>query len=148
MTRNTISALLQTTLSLFLLPSKGATQSGMPQSPAQDGTLKALAAIAGAGALEDNDYEYLREVSDDIGARVTGSVQAGKAIAWGVDKMKAIGLQNVHTESWQLFRGWTRISADAELLSPVHRKLMIDSVGWAGSTSRGGVEAEVAPVNG
>ena len=58
-----------------------------------------------------------------------------------------IGLENVHTESWQLFRGWTRISAAAELLSPVHRRLMIDSMGWAGSTPRGGVEAEVVPVN-
>ena len=58
-----------------------APQSEVPQSPAQDGTLKALTAVAGAGALENNDYEYLREVSDDIGARVTGSPEAKKAIA-------------------------------------------------------------------
>jgi carboxypeptidase Q len=117
------------------------------QSPVQDGTLKGLAAIAGAGTMGNDDYEFLRELSDDIGARVTGSPEAAKAIAWGVEKMKAIGLENVHTESWQLFRGWSRISAAAELLSPVHRRLMIDSMGWAGSTPRGGVEAEVVPVN-
>ena len=29
--------------------------------------------------------------------------------------MKAIGLENVHTEPWELSRGWTRISADAEM---------------------------------
>jgi hypothetical protein len=68
--------------------------------------------------MGNDDYEFLRELSDDIGARVTGSPEAAKAIAWGVEKMKAIGLENVHTESWQLFRGWTRISAAAELLSP------------------------------
>jgi hypothetical protein len=124
-----------------------APQSEAPQSPAQDGTLKALTAVAGAGALENNDYEYLREVSDDIGARVTGSPEAEKAIAWGVERMKAISLENVHTESWQLFRGWTRFSAEAELLSPVHRKLMVDSMGWAGSTSQAGVDAEVVAVN-
>jgi carboxypeptidase Q len=123
------------------------SQSESPKSPTDDGTLKALAAIAGAGTMENDDYEFLRELSDDIGARVTGSPEAAKAIAWGAEKMKAIGLENVHTESWQLFRGWTRISANAELLSPVHRRLMVDSMGWAGSTPPGGVEAQVVPVN-
>jgi hypothetical protein len=79
--------------------------------------------------MENDDYEFLRELSDDIGARVTGSPEAARAIGWGAEKMRAVGLENVHTESWQLFRGWARISADAELLSPVHRRLMIDSMG-------------------
>ena len=124
-----------------------ASQSETPKSSTEDGTLRALAAVAGAGAMENDDYEFLRELSDDIGARVTGSPEAAKAIAWGIEKMKAIGLENVHTEPWQLFRGWTRVSAAAELLSPVHRKLMVDSMGWAGSTPQGGVEAEVVSVN-
>lgn len=124
-----------------------ASDSAKQQPPAQDSTLKALAAIAGAEALENDDYEYLTELSDDIGARVTGSPEAAKAIVWSVDKMKQIGLENVHTEPWQLFRGWTRISTDAELLSPVRRRLMIDSMGWAGSTPRGGIQAEVVAVN-
>lgn len=117
------------------------------RSPAEDGTLKALAAIAGASAMEGRAYQYLEELSDDIGARVTGSPSAAKAIAWGVTTMKSIGLENVHTESWQLFRGWTRGSADAEIVSPIHRKLMIDSMGWVGSTPAGGVQADVVPVN-
>ena len=112
-----------------------------------DGTLKALTAVAGAGTMETHTYEYLEELSDDIGARVTGSPAAAQAVAWGVDKMKAIGLENVHTEPWKISRGWTRISADAELVAPIHRKLMVDSMGWVGSTAPGGVEAEVVPVN-
>jgi len=116
-------------------------------SPADDGTLHALSAVAGAAAMESHTYEYLEEVSDDIGGRVTGSAEAAKAIAWGVEKMKAIGLENVHTESFQLFRGWKRISADAEIVSPIQRRVMIDSLGWVGSTPAGGVEAEVVPVN-
>jgi carboxypeptidase Q len=129
-------------------PGTSAPRSDNAQSPADDGTLKALAAVAGAGAMENDDYEYLGELSDDIGARVTGSPEAAKAIAWGVDKMKAIGLENVHTESWQLFRGWTRVSADAELIEPIHRKLMIDAMGWVGSTPQGGVDADLVAVNG
>jgi len=135
-------------LLLAAWPGSSAPRSDTPQSPADDGTLKALAAVSGAGTMENDDYEYLEELSDDIGARVTGSPEAAKAIAWGVEKMKAIGLENVHTESWQLFRGWTRISAGAELIAPIHRKLMVDAMGWVGSTPEGGVDADLVPVNG
>ncbi len=112
-----------------------------------DATWKALVAIAGAGNMEAHAYQDLEELSDDIGARVTGSPDAARAIAWGVVKMKAIGLENVHTEPWKISRGWTRISADAELIAPIHRKLMVDSMGWVGSTPAGGAEADVIAVN-
>ena len=110
--------------------------------------MKALVAIAGAGDMESHAYQDLEELSDDIGARVTGSPDAARAIAWGVVKMKAIGLENVHTEPWKISRGWTRISADAELVAPIHRRLMVDSLGWVGSTPTGGAEADVIAVNG
>ncbi len=123
-------------------------QSGMEGSVSiDDGTLKSLGAVAGAGIMESGTYETLRELSDDIGARVTGSPEAARAIAWGVEKMKSAGLENVHTESWKLSRGWTRISAHADMIAPIHRRLMIDSMGWVGSTPAEGVEADVIPVN-
>ena len=110
-------------------------------------TLKGLSAVAGAGMMQTHAYEHLEELSDDVGARVTGSEQDKKAEEWGLEKMKAIGLQNVHLESWKMSRGWTRVSADAELISPIRRRLMVDSMGWVGSTPEGGVEAAVVPVN-
>jgi carboxypeptidase Q len=149
MKRQMLAAVCTAVIFLFAVSSGiSAPRTDDLQSPAQDGTLKALAAVAGAATMQNDDYEYLEELSDDIGARVTGSPEAAKAIAWGVEKMKAIGLENVHTESWQLFRGWTRISADAALIAPIDRKLMVDSMGWVGSTPEGGVDAEVVPVNG
>ena len=112
-----------------------------------DGMLRSLSAVAGAGMMQTNTYENLRELSDDIGGRVTGSPEAARAIAWGLDKMKAAGLENVRAETWQLSRGWTRISARAEIVAPIHRSLMIDSLGWVGSTPAGGAEADVMAVN-
>ncbi|MGD0401931.1 MAG: M20/M25/M40 family metallo-hydrolase [Candidatus Acidiferrales bacterium] len=131
-------------------PAVSAAGQSAPANSAQidDGTLKSLADVAGAGMMESDTYENLRELSDDIGGRVTGSPEAAKAIAWGVEKMKAIGLENVQAESWQLSRGWTRISADAELISPIHRRLMIDAMGWVGSTPAGGAEGDLLAVNG
>ena len=118
-----------------------------PASPATDGTLPALTSIAGEGMLNSHAYDYLEQLSDDIGGRVTGSPACQRAIEWGVEKMKAIGLENVHTEKWQMSRGWTRVSASAELLEPLERRLKVDSMGWVGSTPAGGAEGEVVPVN-
>lgn len=129
------------------LPSLRGADAPEPASPGQDGTLPALVAIAGQGMMSSESYDDLAELSDYIGSRVTGSPEAAKAIEWGVAKMKAVGLENVHTESWKLSRGWTRVSASAELLSPIRRRLVVDSMGWVGSTPHGGAEADVVAVD-
>ena len=118
-----------------------------PAAPADDGTMPALTAIAGQGMMSMEAYNDLEELSDYIGARVTGSPQAAQAVVWGLAKMKAMGLENVHTEKWQISRGWTRGVAEVELESPIHRRLSVDSMGWVGSTKAGGEEAEVVAVN-
>ena len=129
------------------LQASGPSSPPEPASPAQDGTMPALAAIAGQGMMSTESYDDLEELSDYIGPRLTGSPEAAKAVEWGMQKMKAMGLENVHAEKWQISHGWTRVSASAELLAPVHRRLSIDSMGWVGSTPAGGAEAEVVPVN-
>ena len=57
-------------------------------SPGQEGDLKAFAAIAGAGLMENDDYQYLQELSDDVGARVTGSPQDAKAVVQTIGSVK------------------------------------------------------------
>jgi carboxypeptidase Q len=117
------------------------------KGPAEDGTLPALAKIAGEGQMNSHAFGFLTELSDDIGARVTGTPSERKAEQWGVAKMRSIGLENVHTEKYQLWKGWTRGTAEAEILTPVHHKLHVDAMGWTGSTPPGGAEADLAPVN-
>ena len=117
-----------------------------PPGPADDGTLPALTRIAGAGTMQSHAYAWLTELSDDIGSRVTGSPEMWKAVDWGVARMKAIGLENVHVERYQMWRGWTRGTAEMELLSPRRVRLRVDAMGWTGSTA-GSVEADVVPVN-
>jgi len=118
-----------------------------PPSPAEDGTMPALTAIAGQGMMGTHAYDELEDLSDNIGGRLTGSPQAAKATEWGQARMRAIGLSNVHAEKWQLSHGWTRLSAIAELTAPIQRKLSVDSMGWVGSTPQGGIEGELVPVN-
>ena len=117
------------------------------KGPDEDGTKPALTKIAGEGMMNSHAFQYLTDLSDTVGARVTGSPEAQKAIDWGIAKMRGIGLENVHAEKWQLWRGWKRGTADGELLAPMRHKLRIDAMGWTGSTAAAGVEGEIVPVN-
>src|SRR6266436_4867239 len=118
-----------------------------PKGPDEDGTKPALIKIAGEGMMDSHAFQYLTELSDDIGSRVTGSPAERKAGEWGAAKMKAIGLENVHQEKYQLWRGWTRGTAQGELLEPIRRPLHVDAMGWTGSTPAGGAEGEVVTAN-
>jgi hypothetical protein len=118
-----------------------------PKGPDEDGTKAALTKIAGEGMMNAHAFQYLTELSDDIGSRVTGTPGERKAEEWGVAKMKAMGLENVHTEKYQIWRGWSRGTADAELLTPTKHKLHVDAMGWTGSTPAGGAEGEIVSVN-
>jgi carboxypeptidase Q len=117
------------------------------KGPNEDGTKPALVKIAGEAMMDSRAFDYLTELSDDVGARVTGSPAERKAEEWGVAKMKAIGLENVHTEKYQIWRGWTRGTAEAELLAPVRHRLHVDAMGWTGSTPPRGEEGDIVPVN-
>jgi len=119
----------------------------VPKGPDEDGTKPALTRIAGEGMMNSHAFEYLTELSDDIGARVTGSLAEHKAEEWGAAKMKSIGLENVHLEKYSIWKGWTRGTADAQLLAPTAHKLHVDAMGWTGSTVAGGAEGAVVPVN-
>jgi hypothetical protein len=118
-----------------------------PKGPDEDGTKPALVRIAGEGLLNSHAFGFLTELSDDVGGRVTGTPADRKAEEWGAAKMKSIGLENVHTEKYSIWRGWTRGTADGEIVAPVRHKLHVDAMGWTGSTPAGGAEGEVITVN-
>src|SRR6201984_1316819 len=109
----------------------------MPKGREEDGTKPALTRIAGEGMMNSHAHQYLTELSDDIGSRVTGSPAEHKAEEGGAAKMKAIGLENVHLEKYSIWKGWTRGAADAQLLAPTAHKLHVDAMGWTGSTIAG-----------
>jgi len=113
-----------------------------PKSAEGDTTKPGLVKIAGSATMDSPAFQLLTELSDEIGSRVTGSPEARKAVEWSAAKMKSIGLENVHTEKWNLWKGWTRGPAEAMMLAPLHRPLAISAMGWTGSTPAGGVDAD------
>jgi carboxypeptidase Q len=113
----------------------------------EEATKAALVKIAGEGLVESHAFEYLTQLSDDVGARVTGSPESQKAVDWSLSKMRAIGLENVHAEKFQIWRGWRRGTAQAELTAPIHRRLSVDAMGWTGSTPAACTEGELVAAN-
>ena len=139
-------AFVVASLSLSAAQVRGDDRAPSP-GPDADGTKPALVRIAGEGMMNSHAFGFLTELSDDIGGRVTGSPAERKAEEWGVAKMKSIGLENVHTEKYTIWRGWTRGTADGEIVAPVRHKLHVDAMGWTGSTAPGGAEGDVVTVN-
>src|SRR6202521_1442142 len=77
------------------------------------------------------NIEYL---SDNIGARLTGSPQLKQASEWTREMFQKYGLTNAHLEPWTISHGWTRETARASILSPAAHPLTIAAAGWSPST--------------
>jgi len=69
-----------------------------------------------------------------LGPRLTGSNAGRVAGLQMIASLRAIGLTNVHAESWELSRAWTRGKAVAALVSPTSVRIPIAAFGWSGST--------------
>jgi Zn-dependent M28 family amino/carboxypeptidase len=115
------------------------------QAPAPDPVqLQTNAAALRDQALKGSAaYPFLRDLTTEVGERLAGSQQEHLAAQWAVARLKAMGFQNVHIESFPV-PGWTRGEERAELISPSVQKLAVTSLGNAGATPPEGIEAPVA----
>ena len=88
----------------------------------------------------------LRELTDGIGGRVTGTPAYVSATEWAIVKFRSYGIDNVRLDPFVIEAGWQRGTANGAMLSPLARPLNVASVGWAPSTPPGGVEGPVVMV--
>jgi len=79
-----------------------------------------------------DNLEYL---SDEIGPRLTGSLQLKQANDWTAAKFREYGLTNVKLEPWTIAHSWTRGTAHARIVSPAVHPLTIASAGWSPGTN-------------
>src|SRR5688572_15630327 len=96
-----------------------------------------------ARVLKGDSTELLRQLTDDIGARLVGSPAYEQAAQWAAAKFREAGLTNVRFEDFTLPNGWQRGPARARIVSPAARPVRIGSVGWGPSTPPGGVRGDV-----
>jgi len=97
---------------------------------------------ADAGQLK-SDLTYL---TTQIGPRLTGSSQMDQASHWTEEQFKALGLSNVHRESWTIANTWKRGPATGRITSPVVHELTLATMGWSPATN-GTVKGEVLGID-
>lgn len=101
--------------------------------------------IIQASTTSSGAYEKLRQLSDDIGDRLSGSPSLDRAVAWAAETMKADGHENVHTEK-VMVPHWERGIGRGAIVAPAQHALHLLALGGSGGTPVGGIRGEVLVV--
>ncbi len=96
----------------------------------------------GPSPVESN----LRQLTDVVGGRVTGSPAADKAIDWAVQTFRAAGVDEVLTENFTVPVGWSEGRTRLEILAPQPFAVHLVSIGWSPATPSGGLTTNVVDV--
>ncbi|HEX9919824.1 MAG TPA: M20/M25/M40 family metallo-hydrolase, partial [Pyrinomonadaceae bacterium] len=126
---------------IFLLAS-----GGFAQQPAA-GLEQTSARLAGEVLVNGRAMEYVRNLSDKFGGRLSGSAAYDRSAEWAAEQFRAAGIKDVRLEPFQLESTWTRGRAQARITAPLERPLHLESLGWAPSTPAGGVRGEIYMLN-
>jgi carboxypeptidase Q len=86
-------------------------------------------------------WTRLAELTDTFGARLSGSDNLTRAIAWSVATMKKDGLDNVHTER-VMVPHWVRGAESATIVDPPRHSMPVLGLGGTVPTPHGGIEAD------
>lgn len=108
-----------------------------------DPVAQACAQLAGSILVNGHSMNYLRDLTDRFGGRLTGSTAYQRSAEWAAEQFRAAAIKNVKLEPWTIPNGWDRGWARGRITSPLDRPIHIESLGWAPSTPPGGVKAEV-----
>jgi len=94
--------------------------------------------------------EDLRQLTDTIGGRPTGSAALERAVEWGAARFREAGLENVHTEPYAATRTWLAGTESAEVLAPRpawavpgSERVRVAAMPFSAATAFAGLEAEV-----
>ncbi|MFN3618801.1 M28 family peptidase [Sphingorhabdus sp.] len=92
---------------------------------------------------DDIAYNIVEGLTTEIGPRQGGTDAEARARIWAVNKLKALGFDNVRVEEYQM-PTWVRGEETAEITAPFPQKLAIAALGNSGSTGDAGLDAEIA----
>jgi len=105
--------------------------------------------ILGGALSEGGAMARVTDLSDRVGARLSGSAGAAEAVRWAADQFRAAGV-NVRTEPVKV-PVWVRGEERGEVLAASGRRawpLALTALGGSPPTPAGGIEAEVVEVTG
>ena len=92
--------------------------------------------------VDSTAYDITESLTTEVGARLGGSENDAKAVAWAVAKFKELGFDKVYTEP-VTFPRWARGVETAEILSPYPHHIKITALGGSLATPKKGLKGEI-----
>ena len=99
-----------------------------------------VARIRTEGQQRSRALPLYRALTDDIGARLTGSPAHMQAARWALDRFAEWGLANPHLEPFEFGRGWQLDHVSVAMTEPRYMPLIAYAEAWSPST-KGAVTA-------
>ncbi len=93
----------------------------------------------------DGAFQKLSELTDSIGARLSGSPALERAVMWAKDTLLREGHERVTLEPVKVPR-WLRGTQEARIVGPIARELPVLALGGSVATPAGGITAELLVV--
>ncbi len=96
---------------------------------------------------EGKSYEWLRDLTQNIGGRLSGSPEAAKAVVWGEKVMKEIGLDSVWLQP-VMVPHWVRGEKEVAYytVNGIKKEVPVCALGFSIATPTSGITAEVIEV--
>jgi hypothetical protein len=101
------------------------------------------ARIREEGLQRSRALELYRELTDEIGPRLTGSPGHDRAAAWARDYFAEWGLSGARLENFEFGRGWSVEKVSLEMTSPFYMPLTGYPEGWSPAVPGGVVTGRV-----
>jgi hypothetical protein len=113
--------------------------------------IEQLSAIKAAAMSDDYAYRQLAHLTENIGARPSGSLQAKAAVEYVAEELRKLGLE-VHLEEVKVPH-WVRGAETAQLVeyagqaTGTSQKIVLTALGGSSSTPADGITADMVVVN-
>ncbi|QTE22189.1 M20/M25/M40 family metallo-hydrolase [Polaribacter cellanae] len=97
--------------------------------------------------MDGKSYEWLRDLTTNVGGRLSGSPEAAKAVVWGEQLMKEVGLDSVWLQP-VMVPHWVRGEKEIATYTTngTQKNVPICALGFSVATPKSGVLAEVIEV--
>jgi hypothetical protein len=106
----------------------------MPALTQQSAAGDMIARIRTEGLQRSRALALYRTLTDEFGARLTGSPAHVQAARWARDRFMEFGLANPHLEPYEFGRGWQLEHISVEMDAPRYQPLIAYAEAWTPST--------------
>lgn len=125
---------------------KKITETGLSKEEKKDSTT--IKTLFNSALTDGKSYEWLRDLTQNIGGRLSGSPEAAEAVEWGAKLMKNVGLDSVWLQP-VMVPHWVRGEKEIATYTTngTQKNAPICALGFSVATPKTGVLAEVIEVS-